>query len=378
MPKTYIYSRRKVRCKGKKDGRNWYWKLWPLQKGAKESAPLTNQQEPAAYETELKNLGEAEITQLSAAWEKEDKTLMTKYCQYLAERDSLTKKSQTESTETTKAKERMLKAKDELDKFEKPSMSPATEIMLLIFFLIVEIPFNSIIFSIFGAGKTETLIMAAGTAFVISTLAFIMGLKLKIHPKSITDKIILVLIPVVAVGVLTAVSVLRAKMFGTIQQFEIIKINLDPNTAAIIFVAINLALFVAAMMVTYAATRPDHKKYKSQLSKFNDAKDMYRQELRKSENSEDDLAEAEEKLAEARHKREKTFALYCEMAANTADDVEWLIGVYRSANMEARIDARMPECFKKPPPEIFIPENLKEKNISWDCGQVKTPHSQTT
>ncbi|MCI0618755.1 hypothetical protein L0244_37750, partial [bacterium] len=100
---------------------------------------------------------------------------------------------------------------------------------------------------------------------------------------------------------------------------------------------------------------------------FQDEKAEYKQALKEAEDSSEELAEAEEALIEARNKRAKTFEVYCEEANNLADEVEWLIRVYRTANMEARLDARKPACFKKPPIGIHIPDNFKPDNIAWDC-----------
>lgn len=370
MAKPYLYSRRKVRCKGKKDGRNWYWKFWPLQKGQKESTPVLNQTDPAAYESELVALGDSLITRLSRAWEEIDLKLFPEYCRKMAYRDNLKKKSTQESKEAEEAKKPMLKAKNELDKFESPALSHFWERLLILLFFIIEIPFNSVVFSIFGVPKADTYLMAGGTALVISVLAYFFGKKLKMHPKTLIDKIVLVVLPVLAIAVLTAVSILRSVLFGTVQENNILKINLDPNTAAIIFVSINMALFFAASMVTYAATRPDQKKYKTRLKQFKDAKAAYKKALRDSEDALEELADAEEELAEAHNKRAKTFAIYCEEAANIADDVEWLAGVYRAANTEARLDGKIPECFKKPVAKPHIPDNLKEETISWNCKDV--------
>lgn len=370
MAKPYRYSRRKVRCKGKKDGRNWYWKFWPLMKAPKDPTPPLDQTESAAFERELVSGAEAMITELSRQWEVEDRKLFPEYCRKVTYRANLRKTSARESKEAEEAKEYMLKAKQELDAFDDPAINSLSEKLLILFFFIIEIPFNAVIFSIFGTGKTETFIMASGTAMVISVLAYFFGKKLKMHPKTLIDRIILLILPVLALGVLTAVSVLRSVLFGTVQQFNIIKINLNPDTAAIIFVAINMALFFAAMLVTYAATRPDHKKYITKRRMFRDAKAIYKKALRDEEHVLEELADAEEALAEAYNKRAKTFAIYCEEAARLADMMEWYIGVYRTANVEARLDGKTPDCFKKPPVKIHIPDNLIESNITWDCQQL--------
>ncbi|MGH8553168.1 MAG: hypothetical protein ACRERS_07720, partial [Methylococcales bacterium] len=117
----------------------------------------------------------------------------------------------------------MVKAKERLDAIEEPTIPHAMEIVLVILFFIVEVPFNSIIFSIFGASKLDTIIFATGTALAISTLAFFTGKKLKMHPKMLSDRLLLVLVPIVAIVVLLAVSISRSVMFDVMQQNAFLK-----------------------------------------------------------------------------------------------------------------------------------------------------------
>jgi hypothetical protein len=377
MPATYSYTRSRVRRKGIKDGRNWYWKLWPLMKEQKAPYPTVEQDEPASFETELAGMAEASITDLSKQWEKEDRKLFSDYCRKLSKRNGLNKEDSKESKELEEARMAMVKAKKDLDDIEEPAIPHAVEVALIIIFFAVELPFNSIIFSIFGASKAETIIMATGTALAISTLAYVFGKKLKMHPKTLKDHLLLAIIPLAAIGALAAVSFLRSVLFGAMQQAAILKIDLDPDTAALIFVVINFGLFVASMIVTYLATRPDHTKYRTLFKKFQDAKAEYKRALKDAEEASEDLAEAEEALIHAQHKRAKTFEIYCEEAVNLADDVEWLIRVYRTANMEARLDSRKPACFRNPPGKIQVPENLAAGSIAWDCNLMERSMSQT-
>ncbi|MGH8498285.1 MAG: hypothetical protein ACRERV_05690 [Methylococcales bacterium] len=65
MPKPYTYTRTQVCRKGIKDGRNWYWKFWPLMQADKAPYPSIEQDDPATFETELIGMAEANITDLS-------------------------------------------------------------------------------------------------------------------------------------------------------------------------------------------------------------------------------------------------------------------------------------------------------------------------
>ncbi|MGH8559719.1 MAG: hypothetical protein ACRESZ_20155 [Methylococcales bacterium] len=84
MPKPYTYTRTRVRRKGIKDGRNWYWKFWPLMRAEKAPYPSVEQDDPATFETELAGMAEANITDLSKQWEEEDRKLFPDYCRKLS------------------------------------------------------------------------------------------------------------------------------------------------------------------------------------------------------------------------------------------------------------------------------------------------------
>lgn len=366
-----LYSYRKVRRKGRKDGRNWYYKFPLLMRGEKAPYPALDQQSPAQFEEELCRKADGEIAGIAEQWDTEDEKLFTRYCKNLTIRNNLRADHKEDRQEVAAAKSQLEKAAAALEEIEQPSISSKFEIAFLIFLFIVEIPFNAVIFSLFGVELWESIIMATGTAAVISVSAYGFGLKLKIHPKTLTDKLLIIVIPVLITGALLSISILRAKLFEAAQEKAILKINLTPDTAAIIFVAINFILFMAAFLVTYAATRPNHKFWRTKRNIFREARKAYRNALKSSEETWEELADAEENVITSKSHRSKRHEVYCEEARTIAESAQWLSQVYRRANMETRHDSIEPACFQIPPRTIDIPVSLREGNITWDCQQLQ-------
>ena len=64
----YIYTRRRVICKGKLDGRGWRWKFWPFLKDTHPVHPTIVQDNPAVYEVQLLQTGQDMLTDIAADW----------------------------------------------------------------------------------------------------------------------------------------------------------------------------------------------------------------------------------------------------------------------------------------------------------------------
>jgi len=73
--KFYYYSIRRVKKRGKKDGRDWRWKFFPFSKEQKEPDPPLNQGEPSEFEKELLEAAEQNLSREAQRWAKLDEKL---------------------------------------------------------------------------------------------------------------------------------------------------------------------------------------------------------------------------------------------------------------------------------------------------------------
>jgi hypothetical protein len=80
------------------------------------------------------------------------------------------------------------------------------------------------------------------------------------------------------------------------------------------------------------------------------------------------LSEADRAYQKERQHRHKSHELLRQNAEITKGTAEWLVTVYRDANIHARHET--PECFKQEPVAVSIPEALLK--LDWECEEVAT------
>ncbi len=96
------YTYRSVTRRGRKDGRDWKWKFWPL-KVEKHREPKSDQEIPAQYETEILQMGMSNISEIAEEWKELDKKLKPEYCKALAAYDHANQRYKKEAGEEKQA-----------------------------------------------------------------------------------------------------------------------------------------------------------------------------------------------------------------------------------------------------------------------------------
>ena len=73
------YTHKKVKRRGKIDGRDWKYSFWPF-KTEKPQEPNPDQDQPAQFEGELLKAAENDISREAENWVKLDEKLKPAYC----------------------------------------------------------------------------------------------------------------------------------------------------------------------------------------------------------------------------------------------------------------------------------------------------------
>ncbi len=366
-----VYTPRSVRRQGIRDGRGWRWRFWPPAwpfQEAKAEVPPATQVEPATFEVALKEAADADLHRLGEDWQARDGRLKPRYCGAVAERDAAAAAYARETAEAGVAETTFKDAEQKFYALPAPSLDRRWMIFWLGVIGITEFPLNAIVFEIFGEEKLQTYVIAAGLGIVLPILAERFAETLKQPNHGLKERILLVLHPLVALGLIGTVSALRADFFEASGIAEVLNINMSPEKATLLFALINVAMFFAAVMVGYAGSLPDMARYRTLRARLREARRALRRESDQARAAAERLEAGERRYQRVRTCREKEFQRAAERAKAFKENADWFISAYRTANVGARKSAS-PPCFRAAPLEAIIPESLKESALDWHCDQ---------
>ena len=357
------YTYRSVVRRARKDARNWKWKFWPFVKENKPKEPKTDQQIESQFERELNQSGENQISHIAEEWKERDLKLKPDYCAALKRYTAAYKTLAEEKGEMSESLKEYNNAKEIHDKFQPPSLKPGWMIFWLITIGISEFFINSLVLQILGQGKIETYVAAFSMCVIIPLGAHFFGKSLQQISKSTTDKFWLIITPIIILLLLGGLSFLRSKYFEGIGVNKLLGIEITSTEVTIVFIIINVALFVVAAVISHEGSHPQHKSYSQAKKRFKTAMKELEIDERDVKKAARELNESEKDLEIKKHVRAKTHERLKEEAVTIKEAAEWLISAYRATNLTNRED--VPECFKKEPRVPVIPITLTE--IDWHC-----------
>jgi hypothetical protein len=355
-------SHRDVKKKGKKDGREWKWRFgWPLRE-PKEPAPRIEQTEPCSYELELARTADQDLKFVKTEWEELDKKLLRDFREAKKEYEVLTQREKREHQEHQVAFQEYSEARKEYDKMPAPHLSPGIYRLLMLVFFICEFPINSLVLAIFGRGLIETYIMAGAICGGILWMSHLAGSNLK---KAVKNWAAIIAGFAVTGGLLIVISILREKYFEAQKVQEVLGISISSTMLTIIFILVNLFIFVFATWSAYESSYAEPDKHNVAKRRLDAASTAVAKEGSEAVEAKNLLDAAYVKFNNALTLRKKTFELKKSEADASLSTYEALVHGYRDANLSARKSKVMPESFKKDPKEhIKVTSDIL--TISWD------------
>lgn len=367
MKKFTDYSYSVVEKQGWYDGSSNVWRLKPFWRSSKTPYPLIEQETTALFEEELLESGDDWVAETANQWKQFDEKIKPRYCAALGETSRLKAKLQLETEEAKVALANFDKARADFFDFSKPLISKTKELIFMFALLVVEFPLNAEIFSIFGAGKIATYVMACGICIVIPLAAYYLGFFLRLHNKTLIQICWCVIIPLTIFIVLFGISFVRASLFEAQQTHSILHLKLTPEHASSVFLAINIAYFVVATAISYASGHNDPSQYSKINHIYEDAKKSMQKETREEKEASKAYAAASEKYETLKQQRSKKHEALVAEAKRRIEEVEWKVSVYRKANMALRMDSVTPKCFNVKIRRLIMPVILDDGNLDWDC-----------
>ena len=371
--RVFAYGGRMVRRQGVKDGRDWRWKLWPPKwpfRETKEPHPSLADLACAQFEEELKESAESFMEQEATGWKKLDKILKPEYCVALVKLGQARARARKEEGEVDPVAKQFERAEKLFYELNAPGIDPRWMHFWLIAIAVAEFPLNTVVFQLLGQRMRDTYLIAGGLALVIPLLAHAFGAALRQEKKNFVDKCLIAAAPLVAFGLLFVVAIIRERFMEVSPISQILKVPITPVQGTVLFLALNVALFFVATVLSYEGTHPDRRLYKTRRRNLAHAKASFAKE-----SSEAAAAAREEEVAAAtlqqkRTERQKAFEHASAEAQSIKETFDWLVGVYRAANQGSRKTAEKPESFKKLHPEAVLPTLLR--TLEWDCENVPT------
>ncbi len=367
------YTYRSVTRRGRKDGRDWNWKFWPL-KAEKHREPKTDQEIPAQYETEILQMGLSNISEIAEEWKELDKKLKPEYCKALAAYDRADQRYKKEAGEEKQAADEFDIARKKYEEVSPPALAPGWKRFWLIVLGLGEFPINAMIFQILGQGQRETYLFSALICIVIPLAAHWFGHGLRQDTRDRRDVWLMIAGPLILLAMLGMIALMRAKYFEAVETHSLLGLTVTPTEGTIFFFVINLMVYFVALVISYQGSHPNHKLYTEVNKRYKEALERLTKEAGEAKQAGEELKQADMIYQEIRQRREKSYQRLVEQARTIQEGVEWLASAYRASNLSVRPD--VPNCFKTPLNEIVLPSSLSE--LDWECVGVSAETTEET
>jgi len=354
----------------------WFWypghrysrlsAWWNGRKDGKRGIPPVDQVEHAPYEMQLKQVGEENIKRVAQDWQHSDQRLKSEYCiakgAYIA-RGALLPEAQRGYESALEERENARKALRECP--GRTDLGPVAYGLIMVTIGIGEYPLNAIVFRLFGDSELLTYLFSTLLAVGLPLAADFLGKLLKKGAFRegffSADGILTTLLALIVVMAILGIGYIRERYIEALEVQQLLGIKMDPTMVTLVFVAINLLIFLTATLASYFAHDPAVRRAKKEL-KAADAR----------------LREAQARLAAAQAASEDAARRYQQAKAERAalwekkrheakelrDIVQKLIEIYRTHNLRVRANPLMPKSFTSYP-AIKIPTGLEE--LDWDC-----------
>jgi hypothetical protein len=315
------------------------------------------------YESRLLNFGEQEAGRIAQEWEGLDKGLKGEYCTARARW-----RAAQEELETAKQdRETASKDHEEARKKEEPilgrhSLKTWIYIPLMIILGLAEFPLNAIAFRTAGEPELMTYMMTLSLALVLPLSAHFLGVFLRhaaLTKREYALTGLAILIPLAAIA---GVAYVRDKYIEEAQK--VLGIQLDPTTVVLIFVAINLLIFLVGVLASYFAHDPQ---VVEQSKRLKETFKRLRQACARLAGTRKVFSQAEQRYHAITAMRQNAFDEKKHQVGEINDIVQELIAVYRHRYARTARLAQQTAAFGLMP-KIEIPEAFHQ--LDWECAQV--------
>lgn len=367
--RRFTYTHRAVKRMGHRDGRDWRWRFFPFRTSkARRPEPEAR---AALREREFKEAAESDMELYANQWREEDREhLKEDFCQAESEYERARQVFAVETEQDEGAHEVFEVVRREYLKAEQPGLNPQWMLVWLAVIGAGEFFLNSVVFQVLGSGELETYIAALAVGLGIPVAADLLGRHLKQEHKTSLDWKFILATPIAVLGGLAVLAVLRTRFVEAQRDLGMLPIEVSPLEFIIVFLLLNVLLFVIATFLAYAGSHRDGARYRELRRAYRAEAKRLKQESSETETALRRLEEAERRLHEAREGRRKRYQEFRQLAVSVNELADLYSLVYRNANLHVRPDK--PRCFEQDPPShnLPLPDALRaEEPTDWDCSE---------
>jgi len=214
--------------------------------------------------------------------------------------------------------------------------------IIVLLITIPEFMLNKFFFKTHGEAEIYNWALALGIGIMFGTLAHTLGINLRKIKLSKKYIVISSVITGIAITGIVAMSILRSNYF-------------NDNSPGTIFAygAINLLLFAGLTFLSFTKHKLVEKEYKNAL--------------RGKIKAEKNLHKWQDKLNDAKSRRQKGFDFHKHRAIMQEDFIHWLCNIYWTKNFRTRKDGCFEELSKLP--SLSIPNELLD--LEWDKNEIE-------
>ena len=130
---------------------------------------------------------------------------------------------------------------------------PISYWLIFAFLAVCEFPMNSVVFDILGEAKWLTFLLAARLGVIIPLAAHFLGIQLRAESpfESLRGAFKALLIMIIVMDVLISVAYIRVKFVEGSKIATLLGIVMDPRMVTIVFLSINMLIFMVATIVVF-------------------------------------------------------------------------------------------------------------------------------
>jgi hypothetical protein len=168
--------------------------------------------------------------------------------------------------------------------------------------------------------------------------------------------------------VIGAIAYARSTYLQAENQLQVLGIHFNPATMTVVFIVVNMGIFIIAMIISYHGSHPRGEQFRQATRGLKEAVWSLRKETGEADQAQRQFEMAAKAVDLARSRREARFEVWVRKAQLIIQSYENQVHAYRRANLEARPASTRPRCFNADPVPVVLPPAFNKLN--WGTGGV--------
>lgn len=248
-----------------------------------------------------------------------------------------------------------------------PRLGASVYRVAIVAILLAEFPLNAVAFRLFGEAEVLTWVMTASLAVTLVLCAHGLGTFLRAANPTMAERRWIAVLIALPLATIVGIAVVRARYLSEMAEQTGLA-ALGPWTGSVVFLVINLLVYVGAAMLSYLA----HGPHGLSAAHETEVVDAAARELREAENglsqAQAEVRRFDEAAVRGPIAVDRELRLARARASELCSYHAQLVAAYSSANVRARSVPEIPTVLRDLP-EITIPASLQHEMIAELAGR---------